>query len=69
MPQGFLLYLRDSTLMAQAFDPERGELEGDPHPVAEQIAVDLSRGFFDVSENGVLIYHKPESGRKTLGVV
>src|SRR5262249_25140779 len=34
---GFLLYLPDSTLMAQTFDPERGQLKGDPHPVAERV--------------------------------
>jgi eukaryotic-like serine/threonine-protein kinase len=53
---GFLLYLRDTTLMAQAFDPERGQLKGDAHPVAEQIVGDFGRGFFDASENGVLTY-------------
>ncbi len=44
--------------MAQAFDPERGQLKGDAHPVAERIASDSDGhyGFFDVSENGVLIY-------------
>jgi Tol biopolymer transport system component len=42
--------------MAQAFDPERGRLKGDAHPVAEQITVAHGRGFFDASENGVLAY-------------
>jgi hypothetical protein len=28
---GFLLYLRDTTLIAQAFDPEQGQLKGDAH--------------------------------------
>ena len=37
---GYLLYLLDKTLMAQAFDPERGQLKGDAHPVAERIASD-----------------------------
>jgi hypothetical protein len=35
---GFLLYLRDNTLMAQAFDAERGQLKGDSHPIAERVA-------------------------------
>jgi dipeptidyl aminopeptidase/acylaminoacyl peptidase len=48
---GFLLYRRDTTLMAQPFDPERGELRGDPHLVAERVTP-----AFDVSPNGVLIY-------------
>jgi Tol biopolymer transport system component len=56
---GFLLYLREGTLMAQAFDAERGRLKGDPpHRVAERVA--RAGGFihpsFDVSETGILIY-------------
>ena len=55
---GYLLYvLEKTTLMAQAFDPERGQLKGEAHPVAERITSDFyCMGFFDVSENGVLIY-------------
>jgi hypothetical protein len=53
----FLLYLREGALMAQAFDPEGGQLEGDPHPVAERVADNgFFRGIFDLSENGVLVY-------------
>ncbi len=48
--------------MAQAFDPERGQLKGDAHPVAERVASDSDGyGFFDVSENGVLIYQAGDS--------
>ena len=62
---GYLLYLLDKTLMAQAFDPERGQLKGDAHPVAERIASDsYGNGFFDVSENGVLIYQAGDSLRE-----
>ena len=51
--------------MAQAFDPERGQLKGDAHPVAERIASDSDGyGFFDVSENGVLIYQAGDSLRE-----
>ena len=54
---GYLLYLRDRTLMAQALDAERGQLKGEAHPVAQRVA---SGGYgyshFDVSESGVLIY-------------
>ena len=62
---GYLLYVLDKTLMAQAFDPERGQLKGDAHPVAERIASDsYGYGFFDVSENGVLIYQAGDSLRE-----
>jgi eukaryotic-like serine/threonine-protein kinase len=54
---GYLLYLRDTTLMAQALDAERGQLKGEAHPVAQSVA---SGGYgyshFDVSESGMLIY-------------
>jgi serine/threonine protein kinase len=54
---GFLLYVRSTALLAQAFDPERGQLRGDPHPLAEKVPSDgYAAGLFDVSENGVLIY-------------
>src|SRR5262249_4112624 len=44
--QGFLLF-GYSALMGQAFDPERGQLKGDPHMVAEGIA-GYYREVFDV---------------------
>jgi eukaryotic-like serine/threonine-protein kinase len=54
---GYLLYLRDTTLMAQALDAERGQLKGEAHSVAQRVASGLyGYSHFDVSENGVLIY-------------
>jgi tRNA A-37 threonylcarbamoyl transferase component Bud32/dipeptidyl aminopeptidase/acylaminoacyl peptidase len=47
---GRLLFVREKTLMAQAFDARRLELVGDPAPVAEHADA------FSVSENGVLVY-------------
>jgi eukaryotic-like serine/threonine-protein kinase len=62
---GYLLYLLDKTLMAQAFDPEQGQLKVDAHPVAERVASDsFGNGFLDVSENGVLIYQAGDSLRE-----
>jgi len=43
--------------MADAFDLARGQLKGDPHPIAERV-VNVSGGIFDVSENGILIYQR-----------
>ena len=40
-PSGFLLFPRQTTLFAQAFDFKRQELSGNPFPVAEQAAFDL----------------------------
>jgi len=53
---GFLVYLRGSTLMAQTFDPERGQLIGDSHLVAEPVWPT-----FDISQTGVLVYQAGES--------
>jgi eukaryotic-like serine/threonine-protein kinase len=55
---GYLLFLRDKTLMAQPFDAKRLQLNGDPFPVAEQVQYDslLWRGVFSVSQNGILAY-------------
>jgi len=58
---GFLLYLREGILVAQAFDPARGQLEGDPHPVAERVSANHG-GLFNVSESGTLIYQTGTTG-------
>jgi Tol biopolymer transport system component len=56
--QGHLLYLRETTLMAQAFDVERLALAGDAVPIAEQIQTQSNYvvGDFSASETGVLVY-------------
>ena len=57
--QGHLLFLRETTLMAQPFDPQRLELTGEAFPIAEQIQTSPTappNGFFSASENGVLAY-------------
>lgn len=56
---GYLLFLRDLTLMAQPFDAAKLQTTGDAVPVAEHIgytAIDV-RAFFSSSQNGVLAYH------------
>ncbi|MGH9880851.1 MAG: protein kinase domain-containing protein, partial [Pyrinomonadaceae bacterium] len=57
-PPGFLLFLRNETLMAQRFDADQLQLTGDPFPVAEGVAynIGIGRGAFSASENGVLAY-------------
>jgi Tol biopolymer transport system component len=54
---GFLLYGRGTTLVGQAFDPQNGQLKGEPHPVAERVsdAAPVSL-VFGISENGILAY-------------
>jgi Tol biopolymer transport system component len=47
--------------MAQAFDPEGGHLKGEGQAIAEGVVDSLLGDFFDVSENGVLIYQAGNS--------
>jgi len=49
---GWLLFVREQTLMAQPFDDERQEISGDPIPVASQIALMLNMASFSASTNG-----------------
>lgn len=61
---GYLLYLRDGTLMAQPFDRDRVELTGEAVPIAEQIAFSpISKtGAFSLSEAGHLVYQTRSAG-------
>jgi eukaryotic-like serine/threonine-protein kinase len=57
---GYLLFLRGTTLTAQRFDPRRLEFSGEPVPIAEHVQTSLGTGpraaYFSVSDNGVLAY-------------
>jgi Tol biopolymer transport system component/predicted Ser/Thr protein kinase len=53
---GYLLYYREGTVLAQAFNPDKLELSGDPVPVAEQVGGTVNIGRFSASTNGVLAY-------------
>jgi eukaryotic-like serine/threonine-protein kinase len=63
---GYLLYVRDGTLMAQPFDADKLETTADAVPVEEQVDVAnigvANLGFFSASQNGVLLY---SSGSRT----
>jgi Tol biopolymer transport system component len=54
---GYLLFYREGTVLAQAFNPNKLELSGDPVPVGEQVGVYGGLyGFFSASTSGVLIF-------------
>src|SRR5262249_7756377 len=55
---GHLIFLRETTLFAQAFDPSRIELSGEPVPIAEGVDsfAGASYGLFSVSDTGTLVY-------------
>ena len=59
--EGYLIYMRGSTLMARPFDANRREFHGEAEPLAEQLqttsgSVTGAAGAFTVSETGVLAY-------------
>src|SRR4051812_12032723 len=53
-----LLFMRDTTLMAQPFDPGTATLSGAPMPIAEGVQINMATGTgaFSVSQSGVLVY-------------
>ena len=52
---GYLLFVRDRTLLAQRFDPEALTFSGEPTSLVEQLAID-NVGAFSVSNNQTLVY-------------
>ena len=65
-PPGYLLFIRQGTLMAQRFDADNLSLKGEAMPLQENVEVDTAvwRGTPTVSENGLLAY---EVGGPTAG--
>src|SRR6266851_2691787 len=61
---GYILFVRDRTLMAQPFDEKQLEIRGQPFPIAEQVQYDelVWRGVFSSSFNGVLAYQGGNTG-------
>jgi eukaryotic-like serine/threonine-protein kinase len=55
---GYLVYVRQGALVAQAFDTESLTVKGEPLTLAADVRMDerFSRGVFSVSTNGRLIY-------------
>jgi Tol biopolymer transport system component len=57
-PPGYILFMRERTMMAQPFDAARATTTGDAVPIAEQIDF-ITRnlqGQFSISQNGTLVY-------------
>jgi Tol biopolymer transport system component len=64
-PPGYLLFVRDRTLVAQPFNAKTLRTTGEPVPLAERVgtdAVGLAR--FSVSRDGTLVYRTGESGNR-----
>ena len=68
-PPGYLLFVRDRTLVAQPFDAKAMKTTGEPVPLAEQIGTDsVGLARFSVSRDGVLAYRTGESGNRMVWV-
>jgi eukaryotic-like serine/threonine-protein kinase len=59
---GYLLFVRQRTLMAQKFDPEKLATEGEAIPLEEDVRIDarFTQGVFSASETGTLAYQTGE---------
>jgi serine/threonine protein kinase/Tol biopolymer transport system component len=56
-PPGYLLFVRETTLMAQRFDATTLQLAGEPQPLVEQVNVNpIGSNSYSVSDDGVLVY-------------
>jgi len=68
---GYLLFLREGTLMAQPFNAGKVQASGDPFPIAEQVDSNFSggvaaQGQFSSSQNGVLAYTSGGGGGRNV---
>jgi Tol biopolymer transport system component len=61
---GWLLSVRDTSLLAFPFDPDRLSVKDEPVRVADDVNFDLGvwRGSFSASQNGVLAYQLTQAG-------
>ena len=60
---GWLLFLKDGVLLAQAFDPAKLELKGSAAPVAERVGTVYQTGFFSAARD-VLVYRAAAASRE-----
>jgi Tol biopolymer transport system component len=67
-PEGWLLFIRGGTLLAQRLDLGRRELTGDPVTVADPVAVDpaISKAAFSVSVTGLVAYRSGTASQRQL---
>jgi len=68
---GCILYLRETTLMAQPFDLTWLATAGEAVPIAERVAgiADSEFGFFTVSNNATLLFQSSAQAAHTLAVL
>ena len=68
-PPGYLLFVRDQTLVVQPFDAKTMKTGGDVVPLAEKIGTDaVGLATFSVSREGTLAYRVGQTGSRLLWV-
>ncbi|HEY7573664.1 MAG TPA: protein kinase, partial [Thermoanaerobaculia bacterium] len=66
-PPGYLLFVRDRTLVAQPFDAKSAKTTGEPVPLADQVGIDtVGLARFSTSRDGSLAYRTGEINRRLL---
>jgi serine/threonine protein kinase len=68
LTSGWLLFMRQGTLVARRFNSTTGEVTGDPITVADPVGLDVSNfsGAFSVSNDGIVAYRSSGAGRRQL---
>jgi hypothetical protein len=64
-----LLFVRGEALLAQRFDPDRGEVRGDPEAVTRPVMradVAFYRDLFSVSRDGIVVFRPGSASRRLL---
>ena len=59
--RGYLLFVRGTSLMAQAFDPETATLSGEAVVITDAVGIYLTRGFFAAANGGVIVFRTGET--------
>jgi Tol biopolymer transport system component len=67
-PRGFLLWTRDSALVARRFDPSSGDLAGEPIVVAQRVGTDPNKTAQDLfaAAGGVVAVRPPSTASREL---
>jgi eukaryotic-like serine/threonine-protein kinase len=63
--RGYLVFMREQTVIAQPFDLDRLELGGEPSPIAESVGTARNRGMFSVSAGSTLAYRVVTNERRS----
>jgi Tol biopolymer transport system component len=63
VPSGHLLYARDGSLLAHAFDPDTGKLAGEPRVISDGVQYFLPTGgaAFSASATGAVVFRRTEA--------